>query len=79
LWYLAGAPSLAEEWARARGKEVTKFWAKWHKQGNAAGPIRNQKMIDNGKPDYAVMFPGGRGTADMKRRLDIARIKVIEG
>ena len=35
------------------------------KHGNAAGPIRNQRMLDHGKPDIVVAFPGGSGTADM--------------
>jgi hypothetical protein len=36
--------------------------------GPAAGPIRNQKMLDVYRPDLVLAFPGGRGTADMTRR-----------
>jgi hypothetical protein len=32
--------------------------------GNAAGPIRNQQMLDWG-PDLVVAFAGGTGTAGM--------------
>lgn len=30
--------------------------------GKAAGAIRNQQMLDEGKPDLVVAFKGGRGT-----------------
>lgn len=43
-----------------------------------AGPRRNQRMIDDGKPDLVVAFPGGRGTADMVRRARAANIAVLE-
>lgn len=44
----------------------------------AAGPIRNQQMLDDGKPDLVVAFPGGKGTADMVRRARVAGIPTIE-
>jgi len=43
-----------------------------------AGFVRNQKMIDEGRPDLVVAFPGGRGTADMIRRARDAGIEVLE-
>ena len=36
--------------------------------GYRAGPIRNQEMLDKGKPDLVIAFPGGKGTADMVGR-----------
>lgn len=42
-----------------------------------AGPDRNQRMIDEGRPDLVVAFPGGRGTADMIRRATEAGIEVF--
>ena len=51
-----------------------------HGQYNAvAGHMRNQKMIDEGKPDWGMCFPGGSGTADMKDRLIRAGIPVWDG
>ncbi len=35
-------------------------------------------MIDEGKPDLVIAFPGRRGTADMKARALKAGIAVIE-
>lgn len=55
-----------------------RFPADWKTHGRAAGPIRNQRMIDEGKPDLVIAFPGGRGTADMVRRARRANIEVIE-
>lgn len=44
-----------------------------------AGHQRNQKMIDEGKPDWGMGFPGGTGTADMAARLDRAGIPIWNG
>ncbi len=52
--------------------------ADWDKFGKGAGPIRNQQMIDEGKPDLVVAFPGGTGTADMVKRAKKHGIEVIE-
>lgn len=46
--------------------------------GKAAGPIRNKRMLVEGKPDVVVAFPGGRGTADMMRQARVAGVEVIE-
>jgi len=37
----------------------------WDELGKKAGPLRNQRMLDEGKPDLVVAFPGGGGTKDM--------------
>lgn len=72
-----GADSLGIEWAEARRIEVGRFPADWDTHGRAAGPIRNQRMLDEGKPDLVIAFPGGRGTADMSRRAREAGIELI--
>ncbi|NUM72787.1 DUF2493 domain-containing protein [candidate division KSB1 bacterium] len=43
-----------------------------------AGHWRNGNMILLGKPDFGMVFPGGRGTADMKQRLELAGIPIWE-
>lgn len=73
-----GADSCAGEWARKRGVVCRVYHADWHKHGRAAGPIRNQKMLDCGKPEMVMAFPGGVGTADMVRRAKAAGVKVTE-
>jgi hypothetical protein len=71
-----GADSLAIQWTRKLDLLVAFFPADWKRYGKSAGPIRNQRMIDEGKPDLVVAFPGGVGTADMVRRAEIAGIQV---
>lgn len=71
-----GADALAAEWAERFGFPLHKFHADWKAHGRAAGPIRNQRMLDEGKPDVIIAFPGGRGTADMVRRAKAAGIPV---
>lgn len=43
----------------------------------AAGGVRNQRMLDEGKPDCVIAFPGGSGTEDMIRRAQKAKVPVI--
>lgn len=57
---------------------IEPYPANWKKHGKAAGPIRNQHMLDEGKPDLVIAFPGGRGTADMVARARKAGVKVVE-
>lgn len=73
-----GADQLAYEWAQMRGIPGRCFPAEWGKYRKAAGPIRNQKMIDRGKPEVVYAAPGGVGTADMKAKAKAACIEVIE-
>jgi len=73
-----GADHLARMWAISRNHHFDSFPANWNAHGRAAGPIRNQRMIDEGRPTMGVAFPGGRGTADMVRRLKAAGIAVHE-
>jgi len=44
--------------------------------GRRAGAIRNQEMIDEGKADGVVAFPGGKGTEDLVRRAEAAGLTV---
>lgn len=73
-----GADSLAGEWAKEKGLEVVVFPAQWEKYGKAAGPMRNQQMICEGKPDFVIAFPGGKGTKDMVERAWEADLTVLE-
>jgi len=73
-----GADSLAEMWADERHIPVERYEADWNAQGKSAGPLRNERMLVEGKPDVVFAFPGGRGTADMTARARRAGVKVIE-
>lgn len=74
----SGADALARDWAASRLVCYLNFAADWKKHGLVAGPIRNQRMIDEGRPDGCIAFPGGTGTADMVRRARAAGLPVIE-
>jgi len=71
-----GADELARQWCYSRRCRMENFPADWRTHGKAAGPIRNQQMIDEGRPTMVFAFPGGRGTADMIRRAKVAGIPV---
>ena len=73
-----GADRLAKNWARSRGIKVVEVPAEWPLHGRKAGPIRNQKMLDEEKPDLVVAFPGGKGTRDMVRRSRAAGVRTVE-
>lgn len=73
-----GADALAAEWGARHALDVAFIAADWASHGKAAGPIRNQKMLEEHKPDFVVVFPGGRGTADMVSRARKAGIDVAE-
>jgi hypothetical protein len=49
--------SKASLWAGAAAVPIDVYVAQWKKHGRAAGPIRNQRMLDKGKPDLVVAFP----------------------
>jgi hypothetical protein len=73
-----GADRIAGDWADLRGVEHVKFPADWEKLGRKAGPIRNEQMLREGKPDLVIALPGGRGTANMVRIAREAGVRVIE-
>lgn len=72
-----GADQIGIDFAVINWTGLEEFPADWDEHGKAAGHIRNQAMLDGGV-DLAVQFPGGKGTADMRRRLDKAGVKVLE-
>ena len=89
-----GLDKRAKAWARRRGIAIDPYPAPWDDVGHPAavvryrrdgkpfdvnaGPRRNQQMIDEGRPDYGMVFPGGTGTADMRRRLVAAGVPFEE-
>lgn len=68
---------MALDWASDRHLITETYLADWNTHGNSAGPIRNKQMLDEGKPDLILAFPGGKGTADMIRQVSAARLPVL--
>lgn len=77
-----GADAFARKWALWQPFERMVSWstydADWRKYGKAAGPLRNQRMLDEGKPDLVLAFGGHSGTNDMIKRARKAGVNVIE-
>jgi len=74
----SGADSLADRVAKQLGFEVVAVPADWKKHGKAAGPLRNQKMLDEQSPTIVLAFPleDSRGTWDMVQRARDAGVEV---
>lgn len=72
-----GVDMMARVAAEELGIAVEKFPANWKKHGKAAGPRRNQQMLDEGKPDVIMAFhddvENSKGTKDMIERAKKAR------
>lgn len=78
-----GADMFARAWAKSVGLKPLTFDAEWEKYKrprgrNPAGQIRNQRMLDEGKPDLVIAFPGGNGTAGMVKIAKKAGLDVME-
>ena len=75
-----GADILGGFVADKLGFKVISFPAKWNIYGRAAGPIRKQQMIDEGKPELVLAFHENlgesKGTRDMVSRARGIGIKV---
>lgn len=73
-----GADHLGEEYARASLIPLVVCKAEWKKFGNRAGILRNQRMLDEQKPDLVIALPGGTGTAHMVGIARAAHVEVVE-
>lgn len=73
----SGADRLAELWARTNNIASEVYMADWARYPNTAGPIRNKRMLDEGKPDLVVAFPGGAGTDNMVTQAMKAGVSII--
>jgi hypothetical protein len=74
-----GADRLAGQLAHERGWRLERYPADWQGEGRAAGPRRNARMLQQGRPDLVVAFTVGplvhsRGTADMVGRARAAGV-----
>ena len=80
-----GADTLAHLWAQDNGIDTESYPANWKAHGRAAGPMRNKRMLTEGKPDAVIAFINkpleqSRGTANMCKIAREAGVKVyVEG
>ena len=76
-----GADRIADDWASCRGVPREPYGipqGEWDEIGKKAGPLRNQRMLDEGNPDLVVAFPGGGGTKDLVSRAVKAHVPLHE-
>lgn len=72
----SGADRFGEAAAKHYSLSIKRFPAEWDKYGKAAGPMRNEEMAKYA--DACILFPGGRGTADMERRARAHGLTVVK-
>jgi len=72
-----GADELAGTWAAHHGFPTETYPANWDKYGKRAGYIRNTQMLNEGKPDLVIAFPGGKGTQMMINLAEAAGVPVV--
>lgn len=73
-----GADGLAKTWCKKLGVKCLSFPADWDKYGKRAGYIRNVQMLNEGKPDLVIAFPGGKGTEMMTKLAEAAGTPVVK-
>lgn len=73
-----GVDDTALDWAVVNFCDGVTFKADWDKFGKSAGFIRNNQMLNEGKPDLVVAFPGGKGTKMMVELAKKAGVPVKE-
>lgn len=73
----SGADSMSHSWATAFKHNIESYPADWDKYGKRAGYIRNVQMLNEGKPDLVIAFPGGKGTQMMINLAEAANVPVI--
>ena len=75
-----GADTIARDLAIEMGFTVLSFPANWEEYGQAAGVIRNTKMLIEGKPDIVIAFhpniTKSKGTKDMVTKAKRAHVPV---
>lgn len=75
-----GADRMARDVGQALGATIEAYPADWARYKRAAGPIRNQQMLVEGKPDRVIAFhadiANSKGTKDMVERARAAGLPV---
>lgn len=73
-----GADSAAADFALINCCPIEEYQADWKRHGTSAGPIRNRRMLEEGKPDLVIAFPGGKGTANMIAQARAYKVPVVQ-
>lgn len=75
-----GADDMAGRWASENDVPELVFRAEWRRYGRRAGPMRNERMLREGKPDRVLAFQptdrDTRGTMNMVRQAQFCGVEV---
>jgi len=71
-----GADECGERWARKNRIPIKKFKAEWQRFGKRAGMLRNKDMAFYA--DALAIFPGGKGSANMRKEATNKKIKIFD-
>lgn len=72
----SGADKFGESIAKLLNLNIEYFPADWKTYGRSAGPIRNEQMAKFS--DICILFPGGKGTANMKNNAIKYNLKIFK-
>lgn len=76
-----GADNIAKRWALENEVNYLGYPAEWGLYGRLAGPIRNKKMLEAGKPDIVLAFTYdldfSKGTKNMVQLAESRGIEVL--
>lgn len=77
----SGVDTFADDWGKTHSIHVERNPVSaydWKIQGRAAGPIRNQRMLQkNLDTNMVIAFPDGRGTANMVKIAERHAVPVM--
>lgn len=76
-----GVYRLAADWARFNGIELDEYAlpeTEWLGTSEDAGEMAGLKMLELGKPEAVIAFPGGAGTTQLLRQARAAGLPVWE-
>jgi hypothetical protein len=74
---VSGAGVAAEAWARRNQVAVVRYPPNWESFGRRAEKLRNDFMLADSRPDFVIVFPGGRDTADLAAKAVAVGIKIV--
>jgi len=73
-----GVDTIAARWAKDLGIPIKTYYADWNRYGHLAGPLRNEEMANDFKPDIVLAFPGEKGTRNMIKIASKLKIEIIQ-
>jgi len=71
-----GVDSCGERWAERNGIKIKRFIPQWKRFGKRAGMLRNKDMAFYA--DALAIFPGGKGTENMRIEAVKQKLKIFD-